>query len=292
VSRPIGIAGLGLMGSAFAARLIAAGHSVVGYDVNPARRDGFTAGCTVETPAALSALCRTIVLAVFDTDQVEQLVEGSEGLSPEVAGQALSLICTSTCDPDRIGSLAKRCAARNIQFLEAPISGTSTQVSNGQAVGLVGGEPALHAQLSPLLDVMCSAHHFIGAAGDANRAKLAVNLVLGLHRAALAEGLVFGERIGLDPKRLLEVMQRSAAASSVMPIKGPLMVSRKFDTPQSRVDQSLKDFALIRSLGTAHGQVLPLADVYVELLKSCVADGEGNLDNAVIVEAIRRRGMS
>ncbi|MES2184985.1 MAG: NAD(P)-dependent oxidoreductase [Pseudomonadota bacterium] len=285
----VGIAGLGLMGSAFAARLASAGHTVLGYDVHEERRRGFAVGEAADSIAGLAARCGTVLLAVFDTTQVEQVVEGPGGLLEAQAGGArLRVICTSTCDPERIAALAERCEAQGLPFLELPLSGTSAQVAAGKGVGLMGGSPALCAELSGVLDALCPSRHHIGTPGNANRAKLAVNLVLGLHRAALAEGLSFGERIGLDPARLLEVLQQSAAASSVMPIKGPLMVARRFDAPQSRVDQSLKDFGLIRALGAQHGQRLPLADVYVDLLESCVAQGEGALDNAVIYEAVRR----
>jgi 3-hydroxyisobutyrate dehydrogenase-like beta-hydroxyacid dehydrogenase len=130
----------------------------------------------------------------------------------------------------------------------------------------------------------------VGGFGDANRTKLAVNLVLGLHRAALAEGLMFGRRIGLDPAKLLHTLQNSAAASSVMGVKGRLMVERCYEPPQSRVDQSLKDFKLIADLGAQRGQPLPLADVYIDLLQDCAQRGESHLDNAIIQEAIARLG--
>jgi 3-hydroxyisobutyrate dehydrogenase-like beta-hydroxyacid dehydrogenase len=111
-----------------------------------------------------------------------------------------------------------------------------------------------------------------------------------LHRAALAEGLVFGSRIGLDPNILLNLLQNSAAASSVMKVKGPMMAKRQFDQPQSRVDQSLKDFGLIQKLANEKNQPLPFASQYIDLLQSCLDQGEGKQDNAIILEAIRRRG--
>ena len=108
----------------------------------------------------------------------------------------------------------------------------------------------------------------------------------------MAEGLVFGSRIGLDPNVLLDLLQNSAAASSVMKVKGSMMANRKFDKPQSRVDQSLKDFGLIQKLASEKNQPLPLASQYVDLLQSCLIQGEGKHDNAIIIEAIRRLGES
>ena len=281
----IGIAGLGLMGRAFAGRLLQAGYRVLAYDVRSVEAP---AGVELQTSlAGLASDCEAIVLAVFDTAQVEHVLFGAGGLAESAL--RVPVLCTSTCDPEEIAGIADRCAERGVAFLELPFSGTSQQVARGEGVGLVGGDEGLAQRLAPVLDVLCPRRQHVGPCGDAGRAKLAVNLVLGLHRAALAEGLNFGRRIGLDPARLLQILQGSAAASSVMPIKGPLMVQRRYQPPQSRVDQSLKDFGLIRALGRRAGQPLPLADVYVQLLESCLALGEGEQDNAIIHEAIARQ---
>lgn len=232
--------------------------------------------------------CDVLILAVFDTDQVQELLLGAAGLLAVTAARP-AVLCTSTCDPDRISAIALRCEASNLPFLELPFSGTSLQVARGEGVGLIGGDPGLAERLSSVLQALCPNRQHVGRCGDANRTKLAVNLVLGLHRAALAEGLMFGRRLGLDPAALLNTLQNSAAASSVMRVKGAMMVERRYDAPQSRVDQSLKDFSLIRTLGLQKGQALPMASLYIELLESCVAQGEAHLDNAIIQEAIARR---
>lgn len=284
-----GIVGLGLMGRAFATRLEEAGQSVLGYDVSAQKAMEFGAPRTCASVQELARQCDVLILAVFDTRQVDEVIFGLQGIFHGDRHKPFpKVVCTSTCDPDQIEDIAKRCQAAGIDFLELPFSGTSLQVAKGDGVGLMGGELPLCEALSGLLNVLCPQRHHIGACGDANRAKLAVNLVLGLHRASLAEGLNFGQRIGLDPAKLLHILQNSAAASSVMKIKGPLMVKRQYDQPQSRVDQSLKDFALIQEQGEKAGQKLPLAEVYVKLLQSCTAHGESHLDNAVIFEAISR----
>jgi len=88
----------------------------------------------------------------------------------------------------------------------------------------------------------------------------------------------------------LELLENSAAASSVMKIKGPLMANQDYDNPQSRVDQSLKDFSLIQKLAHQANQPLTLASEYIRLLNQCMEVGEGKKDNAIIAEAIRRNG--
>ncbi len=291
----IGVIGAGLMGAACARRLMAASFAVVAYDVDAAKRVaaeklGARAALSV---AELTAQSEIIVLAVFNTDQVEQVVEGTGGVieASDERGAPRALICVSTCDPDRLAALAARSAARGARLLEMPISGTSRQVADGDGVGLVGGERALADELAPVLDAVCPRRHYLGAAGNASRAKLAVNLILGLNRAAVAEGLVFAESLGLERAAFLEVARGSAAYSQVMDVKGPLMARREFRNPQSRVDQSLKDFRLMLEQARKKGQALPFADVYARMLEDCVEHGEGEWDNAAITEAIyRRRG--
>jgi 3-hydroxyisobutyrate dehydrogenase-like beta-hydroxyacid dehydrogenase len=237
--------------------------------------------------AELARRCEPIVLAVFDTAQVEDVVErGLLQALGENSGKAV--VCTSTCDPDRIAVLAGRVEARGLRFLEVPVSGTSEQVKRGQGVGLVGGDPALASRLEPVLRVLFPKRFHVGKVGDGGRAKLAVNLILGLNRTALAEGLVFAARLGLDPAAFLEVARGSAAYSQVMDTKGPKMVERDF-APEGRVRQSLKDVQLMLDQARAAGQRLPMLEVHADVLAGCVRAGEGDHDNSIVLEEIGRR---
>jgi 3-hydroxyisobutyrate dehydrogenase-like beta-hydroxyacid dehydrogenase len=287
----VGVIGAGLMGTACSKRLRQAGFEVIAYDVDAARLAalkslGARAAASV---AAVAQACESIVICVFATEQVEQVLEGAGGIAGAAGGMGRTAICTSTCDPDRLAGLAAR-VKPGVRFLEAPISGTSRQVADGNSVGLIGGERAVMDAAAPVLDAICPRRFYLGAAGNGSRAKLAVNLILGLNRAAMAEGLAFAGRLGLDPVAFLEVARGSAAHSQVMDVKGPLMARREYGSPQSRVDQSLKDFKLMLALARAAGQELPFATVYAQLLEDCMRRGEGEWDNSAILEAIRRRG--
>src|SRR4029077_18650931 len=103
----------------------------------------------------------------------------------------------------------------------------------GGGFGLVGGDPKIAADAAPVLDALFAKSFHIGKVGDGGRAKLAVNLILGLNRLALAEGLVFAARLGLDSDRLVDVARGSAAASQVMDTKGPKMIRGDF-APEGR----------------------------------------------------------
>ncbi|MBM3529682.1 MAG: NAD(P)-dependent oxidoreductase [Alphaproteobacteria bacterium] len=286
MDRTVGVVGLGLMGEVLARRLMAAGFSVVGYDVDPAKNEKLASlgGTSVASPAEV-AHCGTVVLAVFNTDQVEDVTE--KALKP-AAKPGTVVLCTSTCDPDRIEALAGRLAGSNLRFLETPVSGTSEQVRAGDGVGLIGGNRAVAEQAKPVLDALFPRRFHIGKAGDGGRAKLAVNLILGLNRMALAEGLAFAERIGLDGQAFLEVAKGSASYSQVMETKGSKMLKRDF-APEGRVKQTLKDVHMMLEQGECVGQDLPMLRVHCDVLESCVRAGEAERDNSSIVEEIRRR---
>src|SRR5258707_1248554 len=134
----VGVIGLGLMGEVLASRLMAAGFGVKGYDIDPAKNARLVArgGTAAASPAEVAA-CRVIALAVFSTDQVEEVVE--RALLPAVAAGTV-VLCTSTCDPDRIEALGRRLAGGKLRFLETPVSGTSEQVRQGDGPGLIGGD--------------------------------------------------------------------------------------------------------------------------------------------------------
>ena len=222
--KSVGLIGLGLMGEVYASRLIAAGFDVIGFDVDAARNERLLQiGGRVASLADIARDCDPIVVAVFSTDQVEDVVE--RALLPAAAGKIV--ICTSTCDPDQLAALGAR-IEKQLRFLETPVSGASAQVRHGDGVGLIGGDAHVAQAAAPILDVLFPKRFHMGEIGDGGRAKLAINLILGLNRLALAEGLVFAARLGLDEAEFLDVARSSAAASQVMDTKGPKMVTARF----------------------------------------------------------------
>jgi 3-hydroxyisobutyrate dehydrogenase len=198
------------------------------------------------------------------------------------------VLCTSTCDPDRIAALAGRLAGTALRFLETPVSGSSEQVRAGDGVGLIGGDRRTADEAKDILDALFPRRFHIGQAGDGGRAKLAVNLILGLNRLALGEGLAFAEHMGLDAGAFLDVAKGSACYSQVMDVKGRKMIARDF-APEGRVKQHLKDVQLMLELADRLGQQLPLSSVHREVLEACMRAGEADRDNSIVVEEIRRR---
>jgi 3-hydroxyisobutyrate dehydrogenase-like beta-hydroxyacid dehydrogenase len=285
----VGVIGIGLLGQAFVHRLRGAGFEVVGFDVDPAKTTKLAdlGGRTALSVADLARRCDPLVLAVFSTDQVETVVE-SELLPALGEGSGKIVLCASTCDPERIASLGRRVATRGLHLLETPVSGASGQVSRGEGVGLIGGDPQVVAAVEPVLRAMFPTYFHIGEIGDGGRAKLAVNLILGLNRLAVAEGLVFAERLGLDPEAFLKVARSSAAYSQVMDIKGAKMIRGEF-AAEGRISQHLKDVHLMLEQAERVKQQLPLLEIHADVLEACVRHGEADLDNSAVIKEIRRR---
>ena len=282
--QPVGLIGVGLMGEVYALRLVAAGFSVLGFDVDSNRTERLAeVGGRAASLAAIAQQCDPIVLAVFNTEQVEDVVE--RALIPAASGKIV--LCTSTCDPDRIAALGAKVADR-LRFLETPVSGTSEQVRQGDGVGLIGGDPAIADDVAGVLDALFPRRFHIGKIGDGGRAKLAINLILGLNRLALAEGLVFAARLGLDPAAFLNVARASAASSQVMDTKGPKMLSGDF-SPEGRVRQTFKDTQLMLDQARKAGQKLPLLEIHADVLAACMHHGDSDADNSIVIEEIRRR---
>jgi 3-hydroxyisobutyrate dehydrogenase-like beta-hydroxyacid dehydrogenase len=309
-AKPIGLVGLGLVGHALAQRLRAAGYGCIGYDLRAEAVARFAeAGyATAATVTELAASARTLVLAVFDTAGVLQITEGNLkafdaglGAGPDTGREppfsaagclpahasGLTLIDCSTGDPDALAALAGRLQTRGIAFIEAPLSGSSAQIAAGEATLLLGGDAATIATQTSVLDAISTRRIHVGGAGMGARAKLATNLVLGLNRAALAEGMVFAETQGIAPATFLQLVLQTPARSGAAEAKGQMMVDGDF-TPQSRIHQHLKDVGLMIDAAGATGQKLPLSEAHAALMRSAVAAGDGDLDNAAIIQQIKR----
>lgn len=283
----VALVGLGLVGRALARRLAEADWPVKGYDLRPDARAAARADdldCAESVPGLRE--CSIAVFAVFDTAGVLDVLEGDAGLA---TGSLLRhVIDCSTGDADALAALSQRLRARGIGFIEAPLSGASVQIADGTATMLLGGEAADIAACDALLSVLSPRRIHVGGAGMGARAKLATNLVLGLNRAVLAEGMVFAERLGIPRDRFLQLVLATPARSDAALSKGVMMVEGRFEPPQSRIRQHLKDLLLMLDAAAAQGQALPLSQVHAALMEAAIAAGDGDLDNAAIVRQLAR----
>ncbi len=231
------------------------------------------------------ARCQTVLVAVYNAGQIELLFD-ELGRKPHLAGAVM--VCTTTCAPEDIASIAARAADAGLGFVEAPISGTSAETRDGSALALIAGEPEAIDAVQPVLNVICPQQMRMGGIGNAARTKLALNLILQTNRAALAEGLAFAESMGLDAAAFLATARRSAAYSRVMDSKGEKMLARDF-APQSHIAQTLKDSELILEEARQQEQHLPMTLIQTGLLRSAITLVGPEADSSAVIEAIRRK---
>lgn len=261
----IGIIGMGLMGKALMTML----DAPRGWDVIPARSVNAVTAGDVFTSSDCLFLC------LPNSGIVREVLRDAE-LRP---GQII--IDTSTGDPREMAALGAEMAARGVPYLDATISGSSAQLLQREVLVMVGGDPDVFQQCRDLFARFSREAIHVGPCGSGAKMKLVTNLVLGLNRAALAEGLAFAWDLDLDPAMTLDVMRRSMAYSRIMDTKGEKMILQDF-TPQAKLSQHLKDVNLMLA---ATGMKLPLSETHRELLEKAVALGCGDLDNSAIIKA-------
>jgi 3-hydroxyisobutyrate dehydrogenase-like beta-hydroxyacid dehydrogenase len=285
----IGLVGIGLVGTALAENLLAAGYNVIGFDIDPVKCRHLEAlgGVAASAPLDVGRQCRHVFLPLMTTAIVRQVVEGPAGLL-EAPTPPAYIIDTTTGDPDESAALAQRLAGRRIAYLDATISGSSREIRQRQGLFMVGGQKAAFEACRPVLAAVTDRMLHVGPSGSGAKAKLTVNLVLGLNRLALAEGLVFAERLGLTPRSALDLLKESYAYSRIMEGKGEKMVNDDFQT-DARLAQHRKDVALVLEYARHLGLQLPLTATHLEVLDSAIAAGDGDLDNAAVIREVRRR---
>ena len=281
----VGVVGLGLLGSAVAARLRRAGHAVIGHDIVAERNRALEAigGRAVDSVAAVADATDPICVVLPSLAAVETVVLGAGGLTATAPGR--TLLQMSTISPTLTERLARECAARGVGFLDCPISGTSGMVARGDGIIFVGGERADFERWRPMLESVLPRAYYVGTAGQAMLLKLIANLLVALHSAAAAEALAMARRGGLDPARALEILTASAANSKMLEVRGPLIVRGDFP-PQMKLELFMKDLHLIQDAARAVGAPLPLTDVAEPLYAAMHAAGHGGEDLSVVVRAL------
>jgi 3-hydroxyisobutyrate dehydrogenase-like beta-hydroxyacid dehydrogenase len=271
-SRAVGIIGMGLMGGALKKMLGDAGFAIRGWDRDPTRCVNAQSAADVFGP------CDRVFLCLPDSN-------ASRSVLAEAALRAGQIVIdTSTGDPEETAALGAELAARGVHYLDATISGSSAQVLRREVLVMAGGDAKVFEQCRDLFATFARESAHVGPCGCGAKLKLVTNLVLGLNRAALAEGLAFAEQLGLDPAQTLNIMRRSMAGSRIMDSKGDKMVARDF-APQAKLAQHLKDVRLMLAATPLH---LPLTEAHRQLLEKAVALGHGELDNSAIIMAIRK----
>lgn len=283
IDRHVGVIGLGLMGMAISERFLERGYAVSVWNRSPEKAERL-----IQLGAQWSdnplADCRRVIISLYTSDVVADVIEQMSAAWRD----GLILVDTTTGEPDDAVTLSQRLANRGVKYLDAPISGSSEQTRKGEATVMVGGDRADFEACVDLWPILGSKVFYVGDCGSAAKMKLVTNLVLGLNRAALAEGLSYAQAIGIRGDAALMVLQGSAAYSKTMDSKGQKMIDGDFQV-QARLSQHLKDVRLILGSAADAGLELPLSQTHVRLLEQAEVAGFGDLDNSAIISIYRRR---
>ncbi len=285
-NRPIGLIGLGLMGSAIAERLRAAGFSVIGYDIAASARARLRqlGGTPAASANDVFARCDRILLSLPDTKITRRVL--SEAAPTLHYGHIIA--DTTTGDPRDTEELCRQIAPTGATYLDTTISGNSDQLRRGKVLVMVGGLAPAFKVCQKLFATFATRTIYTGTTGSAARMKLVTNLVLGLNRAALAEGLSFAHALKLDGKQVLKILRASMAYSRIMDVKGEKMLRGDFK-PQARLSQHLKDVRLMLTAASQAHTKLPLSETHKKILSAAEAAGLGQLDNSAIIRVIGAR---
>lgn len=281
-TKSVGLIGVGLLGSALANRLLNNDIGVHGFDTNKGQLEALSqsGGIACDSAAEVVQKCNVLFLSLLSSNDVLSLVQQ---LRTEFKPSQI-VVDTTTGDPQQMVAVGKSLAELEVSYLEATVAGSSAQVTTGKVALFLGGDANVVESVEPLLAAIASKHFHLGPVGAASRFKLVHNLVLGLHRAVLAEGLVFAESLGFDQGVTLEILKQTPAQSGVMETKGRRMVERDYE-PQARLSQHLKDVQLILAEAECAGTNTHLSQVHKVLLEQAEALGFGDADNSAVIEA-------
>lgn len=289
--QPIGFIGLGNMGGRMARRLVAAGHTVVGYDHAPGRAQA--CGATpASSPAAVAERCDVVLLSLPDSQVVEAVVEGADGLLAVArAGQVVVDLSTAAASSTiRLHGLFAR---RGVQYVDAGISGGAAAAEKGTLTLMVGGDPAVVEDLKGVFAPLSSKLAYMGPSGAGHTTKLLNNFLNAVSLAASAEVMVAGKKAGLDLHLLLEVLNSSSGVNFATLNRFPKIVDGDYLEGGLTGKLMTKDITLyvdlVRELGVVSLNAAgPLASFglgtalgYGDKISNRVVDAIGDLSGGV-----------
>ena len=283
---PVGVIGLGIMGSAMAANLLQSGFEVIGADIVAACRDELTkaGGTAVANASEVGKRCRHIILAL-----------ASEAALNSVCGE-LAASCVSGTIVLETGTLplvAKQkqrtmLAEKGITLLDCTISGTGAQARKRDLAVYASGDAGAIKEVGPVIDGFARACYDLGEFGNGSKMKLVANLLVAIHNVAAAEAILFGARSGLDPATVVRVVADGAGGSRMLEVRGPVMVNRTWAEATMKNSVWQKDMKLIGEALQAAGCPAPLFSATIPIYSAATASGHAEHDTAAVYEILER----
>jgi len=281
----IGVAGLGAMGGAIAARLMEVGHQVTVWNRTASKVKPLTdAGAkAAANPAAVASASEAVITILTDGKAINDVYNGPNGLlSGDVKGKLF--IEMSTVPPKVELELAPKVRAKGAVFVECPVGGSTTPARKGQLLGLMGAEPADAARAKPILDQLCRKVEHCGPVGAGASMKLAINLPLMVAWQAYGEAFAIARDVGWEPKRLLELFAESNGANNALKMRKDMIVAmmegRDPGTTTFSIANAVKDLRTMVETGTSKGADMPATKAALACFEEANAKGFGGEDGA------------
>lgn len=282
----VGLIGLGLMGRPMGHNLLKAGFSLTVWNRTASRADSLVAAgaSLAKSPRDVAAASDVLITIVSDPPALEEILWGKADAGGALAAlRAGSIyIDSSTVSPALARRIASACAAQNVAFLDAPVTGGTWGAEKGELVFMVGGDAQALKDAEPVFKVMGKRWFHLGANGAGQTIKLAMNLILALEVDALAEALALVTKAGLEGEKLVEVMQSSMARAAVLDVKAPLLLKGEYP-PSFPLRLMHKDVGLALDLAKQSGVTLPAAAAAYATYSSVKAGAKEDLDYAAVM---------
>jgi 3-hydroxyisobutyrate dehydrogenase len=261
----IGVAGLGRMGAAMAARLIEVGHQVTVWNRSTAKAKPLAdAGASIApSPAELTRAVEAVITCLTDADAIDKVYGGPAGLlAGDLKGKLV--IEMSTVRPGVEIALADKVRAKGAVFVECPVGGSTGPARQGKLIGLMGAEPTDAARAKPILDQMCRRLEHCGPVGAGAIMKFTINMPLMIYWQALGEALALSRPLGLDPDRMMDLLSDTSGGPNVLKVRGATVAKQLKGADAGAVtfdvDSGLKDLRAMLAEGRARGLELPLVE--------------------------------
>ncbi|SET12737.1 NAD(P)-dependent oxidoreductase [Thalassotalea agarivorans] len=254
--------GLGVMGYPMAGHLVNAGHDVTVYNRTKEKAQRWAqqyGGQAVDTPREAAENADIIFCCVGNDDDVRSVVYGDQGILAG-ASEGAVLVDHTTASAELAKELADKCAAQSIGFLDAPVSGGQAGAENGVLTIMVGGDEATFERVKPVMDAYARFSQLMGIVGSGQLAKMVNQICIAGLVQGLAEGFSFAEKVGLDPKKLVDTISKGAAGSWQMENRYQTMFAGEYDFGFA-VDWMRKDLAIAFEEAKKHDVALPVTQL-------------------------------
>ncbi len=280
----IGFIGLGIMGKPMAKNLLDAGYPLIVHNRSQSPVEEFVklGSQSADSPKLVAEESNIIITMLPDSADVESVALGKNGIIRGVsAGQIY--IDMSSIEPLVSQKIAAQFSEKNVDMLDAPVSGGEPGAIRGELAIMVGGKEDVLQKCRPIFNVLGKSTIRVGDIGAGGFAKLANQIIVALNIAAVSEAFVLGQKAGLNPENLFQAIRGGLAGSNVMDAKVPMIKQRNFE-PGFKIKLHDKDVKNILSTAQDLNVPLPLTGIVKQIMNALLADGKGELDHGGMVQ--------